>query len=103
MLKIDFSALVGTVKDVILDGLSDVISGAKEDLQVFGLAIAEDFVRVASEGGPDRQEKLDLLVAQSRGLAEAQRIRVNAAGWAAATKTLKAVGGILIGTIGGLL
>ena len=99
-MSIDIKALAGTVKDVVLDGLNGLVDGAEEDLRAFGQAIAEDLVRVAATGNPALVAEV---VAQARALGEVQRIRANAAGWAAATKIIKAVGGTLLGAIGGLL
>lgn len=66
----------------IRTNLSDVIDGAADDVQRFAQSIARDTLMALQEPNVERRTAmLEELRAQVRGLAELNRIRVNAAAW----------------------
>jgi len=93
MATFNWTQLAEDLKVEALAGLDGLISGAKEDLEEFGKAIALDLVRAARE---QRQDILLELGHQLMALGEAQRITLVNATWAQVSNVLTVIGRVAI-------
>ena len=93
----DLETLISSVGKDLAKSLIGLVDGAVDDIEHFGLAIARNFVQVAQRpDGPDKEALLAELRAQTRLLAEQNRIRVNNESWAQAEKMLDIASTVLV-------
>lgn len=87
------SNTVEEIKIVLLDELGELLRGAKEDIEEFGLQIATDLAEAAIL---DDEEAIDELKAQAAVLAEAKRLDVVDTGWDTIGRVIGMAGGLLL-------
>lgn len=76
---INFDTLKNALGESLAASLKNLITGAAEDLQNFGIAIAQDMILAVQEPDDDRRNAvLTELKAQAVNVAEVNRIRLNA-------------------------
>lgn len=81
--------------------LRNLYDGAEQDLQAYGVAIATDLIEAAATG---RTDLIAALQDQARVLAEAHRLRINAAGLRLLDRMIDIavrVGSAAVGRLGG--
>lgn len=85
----------GALQAAIERGLKNVLEGGQEDLRRFASEIAMDAAAAALTGD---QEALRELRAQTRALAEANRLRAVNAAWTVAADVVGSITGLLLST-----
>jgi len=89
MADFNWTQLADGLKVELLDGVKDLVSGAKADLEEFGKAIAQDMIRAVRDGNQDLLKELGH---QLEVIAEANRIRAVNATWAQVANIVQIVG-----------
>lgn len=74
---------------IIEEGITGLITGAKDDVRKYAEAISTDAFNAAQIQDPDAREAvLNEILGQTRALGELNRIRAVNAGWEAASKVI---------------
>lgn len=72
--NIDFDEIEEELAEIIIDALDELVDGAQADLEEFGKVIAMELVFAIKS---DDDEAIRELLAQTRALAEINRLRLN--------------------------
>lgn len=101
--KFDFSKITESLGEVMAGELFGIVEGAQEDIQKFGIGIAQSAVLIMQRPeGADRDALLAEVHAQARLLAEQNRIRANNASWKVVESVVSTAIGATLAVLTGL-
>jgi len=99
-MSIDFSAIKAQLGTALSGTLSDLLSGAAQDIAIYANTIASDLILVAQLSDPaDREARRNELLAQLRALGELNRLRANNAQWDTIERIVDIASTILTSTL----